>query len=79
MAARFFPIVSKVWRLDRKWILDCRGDEGELALGGKSSFFPSLLRPAPRATIGFMEGFDSWGSFFWGLALDRVMRGPDQT
>ena len=79
MGARIFPIVSEVWRLDRKWILGCLGAEGGLVLGGERSSFPGLTRPATRATIGFVGGFDLWGSFFWGLALDRVMRGPDQT
>ena len=79
MDGRISSIVLVAWRLDRKWILDCFGAQGGFALGGASAFIPGLMSPARRAAIGFMGGFILWGSFFWGLALDRVMWGPDQT
>ena len=79
MGSRISPVFLDVWSSDRKWILGSLGAEGGLVLAEKSLFPPATLRLSTRAASGFMGAFDEGSSFFWGLVLDRVMRGPDQT
>ncbi len=78
MGGRISPIVLEAWTLDRKWILDYLGIEGRLLLEARVCFHGS--RASDDAGDPLSQWcFDGWDSFFWGLALDRVMWGPDQT
>jgi len=75
MDGRISPTVLEAWTLDRKWILDYLGIEGRLLLEARVRFH------GPRASDDRWNQwrFEGSDSFFWDLALDRVMWGPDQT
>ena len=78
MGGRVSPIFSEAWTLGRKWILDYLAVEGRLLLEARVRF------PEPRVSGNAGDPLSQWGfdgsdSFCWGLALDRVMWGPDQT